>query len=297
MHAGDLTNAGTPRELSRALDWLERASSGFAARIVVAGNHDLSLDGSFCDSFGDKRGIKGHEEEGRDVRGRIKGGMGDNWYYLEHEHRVLDVDGVCLRVFGSPFSRRIGPVGTWAFSYSDGDEAYGLWALLPRDLDLLVVHGPPLGICDVNEAGKEDGCEALLQLLGTARPRLLVCGHRHEGRGCAVVEWSNTGHVEKVYRWIDETAGSKKVSLIDLTGVNMGRWTLVRHIDEASGSDKKQLEIDNSFSLVSLLRDPTKRWTCVVNAAIMAHSYGYDGPRETNKAVVVDLPFAAKEPS
>ncbi|KAI5924409.1 hypothetical protein F4810DRAFT_142303 [Camillea tinctor] len=50
IHSGDLTNMGSFTELSKQVSWLERAD--FECKIVVAGNHDLTLDSSFFAQWG-----------------------------------------------------------------------------------------------------------------------------------------------------------------------------------------------------------------------------------------------------
>src|SRR5690242_16572388 len=50
IHAGDLTNQGSLSELRKAIDWLEKAD--FEVKIVVAGNHDVTLDEDFYGQYG-----------------------------------------------------------------------------------------------------------------------------------------------------------------------------------------------------------------------------------------------------
>jgi predicted phosphodiesterase len=45
IYAGDLTNSGQPSEIRKALAWLRGAD--YENKIVVAGNHDISLDEHF----------------------------------------------------------------------------------------------------------------------------------------------------------------------------------------------------------------------------------------------------------
>ncbi|KAF8418198.1 Metallo-dependent phosphatase-like protein [Tirmania nivea] len=62
IHAGDLTNSGTYKELSRAAEWL-RNLKGYEYKIVVPGNHDLGLDRSWVEDFGYEIGVGLKEEE------------------------------------------------------------------------------------------------------------------------------------------------------------------------------------------------------------------------------------------
>ena len=62
IHAGDLTNSGTYKELSRAAEWL-RNLKGYEYKIVIPGNHDLGLDRSWVEDFGYEIGVGLKEEE------------------------------------------------------------------------------------------------------------------------------------------------------------------------------------------------------------------------------------------
>lgn len=53
-----------------------------------------------------------------------------------------------------------------------------LYALIPKDADIVIAHGPAKGLVD---AGL--GCSALLWALARIRPRLVVSGHIHEAHG------------------------------------------------------------------------------------------------------------------
>lgn len=48
IHAGDLTASGTYEELSAAIEFL--GATNYLHKIVIAGNHDISLDPT-CDFF------------------------------------------------------------------------------------------------------------------------------------------------------------------------------------------------------------------------------------------------------
>jgi Icc-related predicted phosphoesterase len=48
---------------------------------------------------------------------------------------------------------------------------------------ILVAHTPPLGLRDVTLNGEHAGSKALLGALRHKHPRLVICGHLHEGHG------------------------------------------------------------------------------------------------------------------
>ena len=59
------------------------------------------------------------------------------------------------------------------------------WASIPEGLDILVTHGPPMGILDRTATDEAVGCEALRDRIAAMErpPRLHVFGHIHEAYG------------------------------------------------------------------------------------------------------------------
>jgi hypothetical protein len=75
--------------------------------------------------------------------------------------------------------------GNWAFQYPD---IRSVWPdSIPSETDILLTHGPPKGHLD--NGGK--GCPQLLRELSRERPRLVVFGHIHIGRGVEHVEFDS----------------------------------------------------------------------------------------------------------
>jgi Icc-related predicted phosphoesterase len=63
----------------------------------------------------------------------------------------------------------------------------GHWDKIPKNIDILITHGPPYGILDETTRGRESvGCEELLKKVEEIRPVLHVFGHIHEERGIIV---------------------------------------------------------------------------------------------------------------
>ena len=178
VHAGDLSQFGTFTEIQAQLSWL--ASQPHPHKIVIAGNHDLLLDATF---------VAAHPDRELDRPGKARGDL--EWAdvrYLEHKAIDLTVGDRSVRIFGSPWTPRC---GSWAFQY---DDANAPWEnLVPEETDVVVVHGPPKGHLD--DGGK--GCGILLKELWRARPRVVVCGHIHAGRG---EQWL---HFDGVDRWYE----------------------------------------------------------------------------------------------
>ncbi|KAJ9637145.1 hypothetical protein H2201_008307 [Coniosporium apollinis] len=238
IHAGDLTNHGSITELRKVVAWLEKAD--FQAKIVVAGNHDITLDPDFYREHGaytHPQNVQDPEECLRLLTESL------TITYLNHESatvRLTSVDGsyTQLRVFGSPWSPKL-PTGhgKWAFQYEGekvtkvweaipehrSEQAVKLWDAIPLDTDIVVTHTPPKNHCDSTYVSSgRAGCEALRRALWRVRPKVAICGHMHEGRGVKRIRWSlNMPQVrymeESTEIWTDPGLGNNKQSLVDLT--------------------------------------------------------------------------------
>ena len=98
------------------------------------------------------------------------------WRFLEHE--TANVAG--LRVAGSAWSPTF---GVWPLQ-ADDHELDALWRTIPDDAQIVLVHGPPFGHCDLTERGVHGGSRTLLRrLLELPELRLVCTGHIHEGYG------------------------------------------------------------------------------------------------------------------
>ncbi|KAJ5679002.1 hypothetical protein N7462_007246 [Penicillium macrosclerotiorum] len=223
IHAGDLTNHGSASELRRTIDWISQAD--FEIKIIVAGNHDVTIDPEFYAKHG--QGSHGQRLEDPRRCMDIVTGAGPSVVLLHHQPATIhlaraDGPNTAFKVFGSPYSPG---QGDWAFGY-ESSAAAALWDQIPSDTDILVTHTPPQSHCDQKPGGTAVGCDTLRQALSRIRPLLAVCGHVHEGRGYERVRWGpadigagrEADGVEAVFRGSLPTAGSRKQSLVDLTG-------------------------------------------------------------------------------
>lgn len=155
--AGDLvpTCAHHPLSGRRWLDtsfrsWLEQLANRDIEVVGIAGNHDFVFE-SRCHNF------------------RIP----LPWYYLEEDS--FEIRG--LRIYGLPHQLRF---GDYAFNLDEPDLA-ARYSQIP-DVDVLLTHGPPLGLGDKTR-GRHVGSPSLLQWIRTNKPRLVVTGHIHGGYG------------------------------------------------------------------------------------------------------------------
>lgn len=255
IHAGDLTNQGSYAELKKAVSWISKAD--FAVKIIVAGNHDLSLDPNYSLKHEDGWNVLPADVEA------CRQLLQDNpdFIYLQHSTVEIRLPGkdAAIRVFGSPYSPDRG-TQNWAFQYEDS-AASKIWESITEDIDILITHTPPAEICDTSKHWRDGGCPALSSALSRIRPRLHVFGHCHEGRGAALIQWSDEdASLPSFEPWNDPGHNNKKMSKFDLTGI------------EAGGE------------------------TGVVNASIMGSSHGR-GAKAFNKPIVVDIDFERKSAS
>lgn len=119
-----------------------------------------------------------------DILFQDRGGNSRKWLrwlpkkvtYLQDD--TIVINGVIFH--GTPWSNWF---GDWAFMLPEN----GLvekWKLIPDDCDVLLVHGPPYGACDLTfYDGMNAGSKTLRERLIEVRPRFVICGHIHEGYG------------------------------------------------------------------------------------------------------------------
>jgi Icc-related predicted phosphoesterase len=162
IHAGDLTQGGSPEELQAQLDWLDRQPH--THKIAVAGNHDIALDKEKAAQHGFDRLTRESLRWGSVV-------------YLEDSAATLKLSGVRpLSVFGHPSTRKN---GNWAFQHDRDADCFTNRAV--DNVDILITHSPPQFHLDGSGAGWGD--KFLLRELWRVKPRLHVFGHIHESHG------------------------------------------------------------------------------------------------------------------
>ncbi|GKZ90377.1 hypothetical protein AnigIFM63604_010116 [Aspergillus niger] len=223
IHAGDLTNHGSAAELRKTMSWI--ATADFEVKIIICGNHDITLDPGFYAEHGSS--FHGQHLEDTQKCLEIVTQASPSIVYLRHQSALIRLTRpngpkTIFKVFGSPYSQSS---GTWAYGY-ESSNAGALWNSIPLDTDITVTHTPPNSHCDSRVEGISVGCTALRGALSKVRPSLAICGHVHESRGSERVRWYTSqasssqtvdvqGHKDPV---ILPPPGSKKQSLVDLTG-------------------------------------------------------------------------------
>ncbi|KAJ9370558.1 hypothetical protein DTO282E5_4726 [Paecilomyces variotii] len=313
IHAGDLTNHGSMTELRRTIDWISKAD--YEVKIIVAGNHDITLDPEFYMQHGPKFHKQNLEDPEKCIELITK--TTTPIVFLRHASttiRLTKPEGprTTFTVFGSPYSRF---KGDWAFGY-EPEDAYKLWQQIPIATDIVVTHVPPNLPNSPHKERVAVGCEGLYKALKKLKPMLVVCGHAHEGRGYHRIRWEsspsdNGFNKEEVMTGGLPPMGSKKQSLVDLTGKKQRRldnFSIQSYADpgleqtytpqpghDCSGirNASSTLQIGRSdkdpVPLVESEERPKRRETCVVNAAIVATSWPHKEGKRFHAPIIVDL--------
>ncbi|KAL7624910.1 hypothetical protein AAE478_004124 [Parahypoxylon ruwenzoriense] len=327
IHCGDLTNQGSFRELEKQVAWLDRAE--FECKLVVAGNHDLTLDTEFFEQYGNYF-HNNSPQNPVDCQNLLT--QSKSLIYLLHSSHTIKLTSpsgprTTFDVFGSPYTPAN---GRWAFQYPhlDSAAAEGIWKDIPLNTDILVTHGPAHTHRDESRHRGATGCEILRQALWRVRPRIAVCGHVHEGRGVERICWDLESkfvrykELESTYQWEDPGVGNNRNCLVDLTAKT--GVPLDNDGSKVSSSTPTACTIHNSGTNIAagvstmttvsdganpgigtrgLRGNPAsarsdgavlagrlgRRETCVVNCAIQATNYPHSGPRKLNKPIVIDI--------
>ncbi|KAI1399445.1 Metallo-dependent phosphatase [Hypoxylon fuscum] len=326
IHCGDLTNKGSFGELSKQVAWLEKAE--FECKLVIGGNHDLTLDSDFFEQHGN---FVRYNEPQDPTLCQAFFTQSESLTYLQHESRTIKLISpsgprTIFNVFGSPYTPSC--PGQWAFQYPrEETAAEKIWKDIPLDTDILITHGPAHTHRDESRAREAVGCESLRQAMWRVRPRIALCGHIHEGRGVERVRWDLSNQfvrykeLQNTFQWEDPGVGNEKNSLVDLTakhGMSLDNdgskaqitgsstipMTKATDADETQASTGTASEGANpgigtrglSGNPKSARSDGTaltgrlgRKETCIVNCALQNSSYPHSGPRTLHKAIVIDI--------
>lgn len=170
IHAGDATMVGQIGELIRFGKWM--ANQPATHRIFVPGNHEVWMELHYD-------AAKFHLRN-----------------YCPDLHILNDesVEVCGLKVHGSPVTPWF---HDWAWNRARNEQEQAVmltkypliaphWDLIPDDTDILVTHGPPLGVLDYTPSGLAVGCAELRKRVSKVKPRYHIFGHIHGPGGTAV---------------------------------------------------------------------------------------------------------------
>ncbi len=178
IHAGDVSKRGYQTEVLDFLDYF--SALDFEHKILIAGNHDFFF-----------------EKESTENIAKV---IPPNVTYLNDAG--VQIEGI--NIWGSPVQPWF---FDWAFNRQRGADIARHWDLIPKDTDILVTHGPPMGILDKTTKGLSVGCEALTRSIKSLRLKLHIFGHIHEAYGSQMVdgtEYLNASVLDVNYRLVNE---------------------------------------------------------------------------------------------
>jgi len=118
------------------------------------------------------------------------------WTYLQDDY--CEFRG--WKIYGSPWQPRF---YDWAFNLDEPD-LERRWKHIPKDTDILLLHGPPQGFGDYVGRGEHTGSPSLTEKIREVKPKLVVYGHIHPGFGvyeCAGSTLANVSILDDRYVW------------------------------------------------------------------------------------------------
>lgn len=154
VHAGD---GGTYKDpirnvdsLNSCLEWL--STFPVKNKIYVPGNHDTSLEAGLISP-------KNYKEI----------------TFLLHDS--IRLEG--RRIFGSPYTPEF---HDWAYNVPR-DKIGRYWEIVPNDVDILITHGPPMGVLDVSRGGSYGDLALYNEVISRIKPKVHIFGHFHDEPG------------------------------------------------------------------------------------------------------------------
>lgn len=183
VHCGDWSMAGTFQETMNFLTWLSSIRDNYKEILVIPGNHD--------------RWVQQNEALAKEEFNNIGVKL------LIDE--LVTIDGI--RFYGHPWTPMF---CNWSYMLYE-DEMIEKCAAIPAH-DVLLSHGPPSGFLDEVERFNGQkceyeiehvGCQSLYDTIDRLRPKIVFCGHIHEGYGQAGfkgIDIYNVSHMDGRYR-------------------------------------------------------------------------------------------------
>lgn len=179
IHTGDFTNRGNEHDVHRFNKWLGESGLDKEHIVVICGNHDFFF-----------------ERKDRKYVDKIC----TNFTYLQEDR--YECDGI--KFYGVPHQPEF---FGWAFNVPRGEKLKVIWDKIPEDTDVLLTHGPPMGILDANREGQHCGCEDLLNRVKELNVKVHAFGHIHEGYGMKEIEgtiYINSSSLDGNYNPVNE---------------------------------------------------------------------------------------------
>lgn len=200
LHCGDFTEDGSPESISKAFENLGKLKAEL--KLVIAGNHEISLDEKFYISEGGSiAGVKTAKNFLSAQPTSIASRNGIT-FLTEGTHTFTLFSGATFSIYASPYTPAY---GTSAFQYPSGEDRFNpakitpSWArnvgtetsTIPETVDIVMTHGPPKYILDSTPNGRSAGCEHLRRAIERVRPQLACFGHIHKSYGAQRISFGD----------------------------------------------------------------------------------------------------------
>ena len=198
LHCGDLTEDGSPRSISGALEALSEVRAEF--KLVIAGNHEIALDEQYYLSEGGSSADVQAAQQLISPSPASKASESGVNFLSEGTHTFTLSSGTSFSIYTSPYTPAY---GASAFQYPSNEDRFNApsltpsWAhnvstetsRIPNNVDIIMTHGPPKYILDSTFDGRSAGCEHLRRALERVKPRLHCFGHIHRSFGAQRIEY------------------------------------------------------------------------------------------------------------
>lgn len=312
IHCGDLTHVGEMEQYHVTLDMLKQIDA--PVKLVIAGNHDLSLDRDFV--FAHRSGGASMRQPPNLTEDQADARVNAAWelwsaesgrarregvtFLNEGVHRVPLPNGAVANIYASQYTPEF---FDWAFPYERHEDRFNTPGVSLADarniapypiptrssalhpIDVVITHGPPWLRLDPTKRGDPAGCPHLLRALMRARPLVHCFGHIHEGWGAERVRWAAEAEdlqskASTIAAWKD---GGWRAGIAD-----GGEAASAVRVDEKGAQERHAAYVDVSAEGGSPVRPGEE--TLLINAAIMDVTYK---PANAPWLVDVDLPAAS----
>jgi len=199
IHSGDISNIGEEYDVKEFIEWFQNLKQ-YDTKIFCCGNHDMSFERKepwLLNLINDENLSQ------------------SDCYYLEDSFMTIEDPEFSrpIKIYGTPWQPWF---YNWAFNVPR-DKLYLHWEKIPLDTDILITHGPPQGIGDMNLEGESCGCSSLRYYIEKIKPALNVSGHIHEGYSTHIIDgitYINASTCTRAY------VPSNKPIIVDLTEVD-----------------------------------------------------------------------------
>ena len=236
LHAGDFTKDGRLYEHEATLELLKNASAEL--KIVIPGNHDITLDEEFYASQWNRFHGSNYREEPAACMDLYtnEAAVAAGIVLIKEGIQTFRLrSGAKFTVYASAYQPNY---SNWAFAYERHEDRYNrsskyatFTASCPIPdhpaIDIMLTHGPPYGILDRTVRTKENvGCQNLRKAVQRCKPRLHAFGHVHEGWGIAQMDWDQTSLTEIAVGPDEPEVLAAGAAMIDVSGSAPGTQAL-----------------------------------------------------------------------